>query len=102
MTAPAPEPPREWAFLTNHAHVLLCLRAHPDARIRDVASAVGITERAAQRILGDLEAAGYISHERIGRRNRYVVHADRPMRHPMWRHHQIHELLDVLTDAHLG
>ena len=62
-------------FLTNHAQVLLCLRREPDARMRDVAGRIGITERAVQRIVAELEAAGYLAREKQGRRNRYQVHA---------------------------
>lgn len=69
-----------WTFLTNHAQVLLCIDADPDIRIRDVATMVGITERATQRIVSELERSGYLSHQRIGRRNRYQVHSDLPVR----------------------
>ncbi len=62
---------RQWTFLSNHGHVLVCLARDPDSRLRDVASRVGITERAVQKILGDLEAAGIVRRERHGRRNRY-------------------------------
>lgn len=85
-----------WTFLTNHAHVLLCIARNPDMRLRDVAVAVGITERAAQRIVAELVEAGYISRERNGRRNSYEVHPERPLRHPVEREHHIGELLDVL------
>ncbi len=86
-----------WTFLTNHAHVLLCIAADPTIRIREVAALVGITERAAQRIVADLEAEGYISHERVGRRNRYEVHPDAPLRHPLEHHLGISALLHALT-----
>lgn len=85
-----------WTFLTNHAHVLLCIARNPDMRLRDVAVAVGITERAAQRIVAELVEAGYISRERNGRRNSYEVHPELPLRHPVEREHHIGELLDVL------
>lgn len=87
-----------WTFLTNHAHVLLCIAADPEVRLRDIASAVGITERAAQRIVMELEQAGFLERERAGRRNRYRVQTDRPLRHPMDRRHQVGELLKVLSD----
>lgn len=89
--------PGEWTFLTNHAHVLLCLAADPEMRLRDVAATVGITERAAQRIVMELEQGGYLERERVGRRNRYRLHPEQPLRHPMDRVHQVGELLDVLA-----
>ena len=73
---------REWTFLTNHAHVLVALHRDPDARIRDLAAAVGITERAVQSILGDLEGSGYVERERTGRRNHYRIRSDLTFRHP--------------------
>lgn len=86
-----------WTFLTNHGHVLVHLARNPDARIRDLAEAVGITERAAQRILTDLVDAGYVSRHREGRRNRYSLHTDQPLRHPVERSHEVGELLDALA-----
>jgi DNA-binding Lrp family transcriptional regulator len=87
----------DWTFLTNHAHVLLCVTRDPDARLRDVADAVGITERAAQRIVAELEEAGYLERERAGRRNRYHLNTDLPLRHPLEREHAIGEVLGVLN-----
>jgi predicted ArsR family transcriptional regulator len=72
-----------WTFLTNHAHVWLSLARNPDLRLRDIAEAVGITERAVHRIVHDLQEAGYVDIQHEGRRNRYLVHPDRPMRHPV-------------------
>ena len=89
----------EWTFLTNHAHVLLCIAADPEVRLRDVAVSVGITERAAQRIVMELEQAGYLERERVGRRNRYRLHAEQPLRHPMDRTHRVSELLTLLSHA---
>jgi DNA-binding transcriptional ArsR family regulator len=86
-----------WTFLTNHAHVLMCVARDPGVRLRDVAQIVGITERAAQRIVADLVEAGYLEREREGRRNRYRVNHDRPLRHPMDRDHAVGEILDVLA-----
>jgi hypothetical protein len=86
----------EWTFLTNHAIVLLCLSVDPGQRLRDVAIEVGITERAVQRIVADLEEAGYLTRTRVGRRNQYEVHADRPMRHPAQRHRQVGDLIRLL------
>lgn len=86
----------DWTFLTNHAHVLLCVARDPGIRHRDVAERVGITERAAQRIVAELVEAGYLSREREGRRNRYEVHDGLPMRHPLDESHGIGELLTLL------
>ncbi len=89
-------PVPEWTFLTNHAHVLLCLARDPGIRLRDVAEGVGITERAAQRIVADLVEAGYLERRREGRRNRYRLNDGLPMRHPLERDHAIGEVLEVL------
>jgi hypothetical protein len=69
-----------WTFVTNHAQVLFCLLQEPTVRLRDVAERVGITERAAQSIVADLVAEGYVSRTRVGRRNTYQVHIDQPLR----------------------
>jgi hypothetical protein len=87
-----------WTFLTNHAHVFLCLAADPKMRLRDVAAKVGITERAAQRIAADLGAEGYISTKRIGRRNQYAVHPELPLRHPVEGHRPAAVLLQILGE----
>lgn len=88
-----------WRFLTNHSQVLLCIASEPDVRLRDVAATVGITERAAQRILADLVHAGFVTRQRIGRRNRYLVNRDREMRHPAQAGHDIGSLLDLLQQV---
>jgi len=88
-----------WTFLTNHAHVLLCISRDGDVRLRDIAMLVGITERAAQKIVSDLVTDGYLAVERVGRRNHYRVKARRPLRHPLEHNHRIGELLDLLRDA---
>jgi len=85
-----------WTFLTNHAHVLISLAEDPTLRIRDLAMRVGITERAVQRIIADLETAGYLTHERDGRRNLYRVRANRPLRHPVEAHQTLAALLEAL------
>jgi hypothetical protein len=85
-----------WTFLTNHAHVLICVARDPGIRLRDVASRVGITEGAAQRIVADLVAAGYLVRQREGRRNSYELQADLPLRHPVEQEHRIGEILAVL------
>jgi DNA-binding IclR family transcriptional regulator len=91
------EQPKSWTFLTNHAQVLLCLAQNPDVRLRDVAQHVGITERATQRILGELIATGYVQAERIGRRNRYSIDRDHAMRHGAQLGYEIGALLDALA-----
>lgn len=88
----------EWTFLTNHAHALVCIARDPGIRLRDVAARVGVTERAAQRIVTDLVEAGYLDRQKEGRRNSYQVRADRPLRHPVERGHDIGEILAVLDE----
>lgn len=86
-----------WTFLTNHAHVLLLIAADPEVRLRDVAERIGITERATQAIVKDLAAAGYLTRERVGRRNHYTVDAAQPLRHREWQGHPVGELLALLV-----
>ena len=86
---------RTWTFFTNHAHVLFVISEDPDIRIRDVAGKVGITERAAQRIVGELEEGGYLEHERIGRRNRYRLVRDVLLRHPVEAHIRADDLVSL-------
>jgi predicted ArsR family transcriptional regulator len=90
------DPNTSWTFVTNHTQVLLQLARNPNARLRDVADAIGITERAAQRILGDLVEAGYVERTRIGRRNHYSINRDREMRHEAQFGYEIGGLLDLL------
>ena len=85
-----------WTFLTNHTHVLICLASDPGIRLRDVAERVHITERAAQRIVADLEEAGILSRHRDGRRNRYELHLSGPLRHPVERHRTVADLLHMV------
>ena len=94
----AANPPRHWTFLSNHAHVLVCLALDPDARLRDVAAEVGITERAVQGIVGDLEQAAVIVRERQGRRNTYRLNLEAPLRHPLEAHRSIRALLAMVLD----
>lgn len=82
-----------WTFLTNHAHVLLCLAQSPGVTLRDVAANVGVTERAVQRIVHDLEAAGYLTRRRSGRHNEYDIDASLPLRHPVEAHQTVGVLL---------
>lgn len=86
----------DWTFLTNHSHVLFCLAADPEIRLRDVADRVGITERAVQRIVTELEDSGYIKRQRQGRRNTYEVHDHRPLRHPIESHRNVADLLQLI------
>jgi len=90
---------RQWTFLSNHGHVLICLARDPEARLRDVAQAVGITERAVQKIVADLEAASVLTRERTGRRNRYRLDAGRPLRHPLEAHRTVGALLGMVLSA---
>jgi DNA-binding MarR family transcriptional regulator len=82
-----------WGFLTNHAHVLVCVARDPGIRLRDIATDVGITERAAHRIVAELVDEGYVLRERQGRRNRYQVKAELPLRHPLVEERDVGELL---------
>lgn len=88
-----------WTFLTNYSHVLICLARDPEMRLRDVAAQVGITERAVQRIVADLEAAGILVRERDGRRNHYAINEGRPLRHPLEAHCTIKELLEMVESV---
>ena len=85
-----------WTFLTNHAHVLMCLAKSPSERIRDLAVKVEITERAVQRIIVELEAEGYLEHIREGRRNLYKVLSRKPLRHDIEKHRQVHDLIKLI------
>jgi DNA-binding IclR family transcriptional regulator len=87
---------KTWRFLSNHTQVLLLLHRDPNARFRDIAQHVGITERAAQRIVADLVESGYVESERVGRRNRYRINTDIAMRHPAQEGHEVGELLKLL------
>jgi uncharacterized membrane protein len=88
--------PAGWDFLTNHAHVLICVARDRGVRLRDIAAAVGITERAAHRIVSELVQEGYVVKEREGRRNRYEVVPRLPMRHPLVQGRAVGDLLKVL------
>jgi len=91
-------PDSAWTFLTNHAHVLLCVSKDPEVRLRDVAEIVGITERAVQRIVAELEEGGYLTRERDGRRNRYEIDRKRPLRHPLEAHRKVSALLALVEE----
>ncbi|MET8679012.1 MarR family transcriptional regulator [Streptomyces sp. NPDC004647] len=86
-----------WTFLTSHARVLLELARHPDSRLRDVAAVANITERAAQAIVADLEASGYLTRTRVGRRNRYTIHTDSGFRHPAEADRRISDLIELFV-----
>ncbi len=86
-----------WTFLTNHSHVLICLARDPLARLRDIAILVGITERAVQRIIADLEEAGVITRQRMGRRNQYEIHVERRLRHSVEAHCTIGDILEIVA-----
>lgn len=87
---------RQWTFLNNHAHVLLCLARDPGIVLREVARQVGVTERAIQIIVRDLVDGGVLSRRRIGRRNAYRIDPTRPLRHPLESHHTVGDLLAML------
>ncbi len=89
-----------WTFLTNHAQVLVCIARDPGVRLRDIGERVGITERAAHRIVADLADAGYITRRRNGRRNHYTINAQLPLPDPIAREQNVGDLLQILTPAH--
>lgn len=96
----SPKTPNEissnWTFLSNHGHVLLCIARDPNVRVREIAQAVGITERAVQRILAELEAASAITRMRQGRRTHYEINAALPLRHPIEAQHSVGELMQLM------
>jgi len=98
-----PEEPRgtTWTYLSNHSHVLISLAHRPNARVRDVASQVHITERAVQKILQDLEEAGVLRRYRTGRRNVYRINPDAHLRHPVEAHCTVGELLTFVLGPEL-
>lgn len=85
-----------WTFLTNHSHVLILLARDPGMVLREVAARIGITERAVQRIIRELEEDGFLEKEKVGRQNHYKILRDRPLRHPIESHRQIGDLLDLI------
>ena len=95
---PPTQPQSQWTIFSNHAHVLVCIVRNPEERVREIATRVGITERAVQRIIGDLEKAGVITRERLGRNNRYSLSLDRPLRHPLEAHRTIAEVIRVIEN----
>ncbi|GAA3579833.1 helix-turn-helix domain-containing protein [Nonomuraea rosea] len=90
-----------WTFLTNHARVLLAIAADPMVRVRDIAATIGITERAAQGIVSDLEEAGYLERTRVGRRNRYRILPQQPFRHHTEADVSVGALIDLFAHRDL-
>lgn len=89
-----------WTFLSNFAHVLICLAENPHTRLRDVADRVGITERTTFRLVGELEEAGILERVKEGRRNHYVINTDAHLRHEIEKHCTVGELLDTVLHQH--
>jgi len=92
-----PSGPPTWSFLTNHGQVLLCIAHDSGIRLREIGDAVGITERAAHRIVGELDAAGYILRTRNGRRNHYTIRSHLPLPDPLAGEQKIGDLLAILA-----
>ena len=92
--------PRTWTLLTNHARLLILVARDPDSRVRDLAANAGITERAAQGILTDLEVAGFLDRRRVGRRTEYSIHPHASFRHPLESGHEVGELLALFATNH--
>ena len=90
-------PDSQWTLLSNHGHVLVCLAEDSHMRLKDVAVRVGITERAVQRIIAELEEARFLSREREGRRNHYRIHGEQPLRHPLEQLHTVGELIEAVS-----
>jgi predicted transcriptional regulator len=95
------EQPKPWTFITNHARVLISIADNPGVRTRDIAERIGITERATQRIVAELEQAGYISHEKVGRRNQYDLKPAAHLRHPLEHNVEVRHLIDLLANHSL-
>ncbi len=96
-TVSAPAPERGWTFLTNHAHVLLCLAHSGSLTARELGLRIGITERSVQAILADLVAGGYLEKTKVGRRNHYTVNSWGRLRHPVEAAHTVGELIEALN-----
>ncbi|MGN6695033.1 MAG: helix-turn-helix transcriptional regulator [Aquihabitans sp.] len=88
----------EWAFITSHFLVLLCLAEDPEARMADVAERLDLTERRVQTIATELLEAGYLEKTRVGRRNRYLINREMPLRHLQTQHRQLGDLLDLISE----
>jgi DNA-binding IclR family transcriptional regulator len=92
------DPSAAWTFFTNHAHVLICIARNPDVRLSEVADLVGIGERAVHRIVHELEAAGFLTVTKEGRRNVYGIDLDRPLRHPLESHRHVRAVVAPIVD----
>jgi hypothetical protein len=92
-------PMGQWRFLSNHAQALLCIADDPSIRLREIAASLGITERAAHRIVTDLVDDGYLSRRREGRRNHYTVRSHRPLRAPLVRDRKVADLLEIFAGS---
>jgi DNA-binding MarR family transcriptional regulator len=95
------EPVSGWNFLTNHAHVLLCISENADVTVRELAGLVGITERAVMRIVRELDDAGFVERTREGRRNHYTIKTGHQLRHPIESHCTVGDLIDMFR-THRG
>jgi hypothetical protein len=91
------EQSRSWTLLTGHGHVLVEIARNPRSRIRDISAVVGLTERAVQAIVADLEGAGYLTRGRMGRRNQYTINRDSLFRHSAQDGHTVGPFLELLT-----
>ena len=93
------EPTSTWTFLTNHAHVLVCIAGRSDIRLSEVADQVGFGERAVHRLVHELEAAGYVTVVKEGRRNLYEIDLDRPLRHPLESHQHVRAIVAPIVEG---
>jgi DNA-binding IclR family transcriptional regulator len=99
MKSSSGDTPPRWSLVTNHGHVLACIAADPNTRLRDIADAVGITERTAAQIVSELEQAGYLTKTRVGRRNRYRIDGKRKIRMAGATTMTVAQLVGVLLQA---
>jgi len=89
---------KQWTFFSNHAHVLVCLVRDPEAKLRNIAVDVGITERAVQRIISELEEAEVVKRHRMGRRNQYELNLDQSLRHPLESHQSLASVINAIIE----
>jgi hypothetical protein len=92
---------KDWTFFTNHTLALVCIAHEPGVRLRDIATTLNITERSAFGIISELAAAGYVVKDKDGRRNRYQIQSDAPVRMPIGRSPTMGEMLEILVDGEL-
>ncbi len=88
-----------WTFFTNHGHVMILLAKYPEMILREVANKVGITERAVQKIVADLEDTGFIKKEKVGRSNHYIPILNKPLRHPIESHKTVQEVIHLINSS---